>query len=192
MKPPICHTCGHDSSCDVPCAAREWIGSQYKELRNAERREMIDAMRDMLGVRDAEYAPDVELIANDVVASIDELRFINEMSISIGYVRSYESKIVKGRAVLGDCRKVTTNQGAFLPFDFVITIYAYNTVNLSDNQFKVLLWHELRHIKLSERGLTVAPHDVEDFDSIISSCGLHWNALVDGDVPDICGGVINA
>lgn len=188
---PLCAPCVFKKDCKLPCAAAIWIATEYKKLRDEERRELIQAMRELMGARDAEYAPDIELLAGSVIASISELRFIDEMGISIGYIRSYERKIKNGKATLGDCRKVTTNQGAFLMFDFLVTIYDANVSGMTDNQIKILLWHELKHIKMGDRGLTVAPHDVEEFDAIIESCGLHWDGMDAGDLPDICGGMLN-
>jgi len=162
------------------------LREEYTSLRDDERIEKIQALRYELGLHDAEEASDIEEIAQSVISSVSELGFIDQMKIKIGYVRSYERKIKKGRAVLGDCRKVNTVFGAFIPYDFIVTIYSLNTSGLSDKQMKILIWHELRHITISERGLTIAPHDVEDFDSIIESCGLHWDGMSNAELPDIC------
>ena len=73
---------------------------------------------------------------------------------------------------------------AFLPFDFIITFYEPNIYYMTENQKKILMLHELKHIDVGERGLTIRPHDIEDFKSIIKTYGLEWNDM-DQDLPDI-------
>lgn len=174
MKLPICCDCEHDNFCDIACPALRALRDQYDTLRYDERRELISAARDSLGIVDAEYAPDIEAIAQEVIAIHNDLAIIPELNVRVGYVRSFERKQSKGRIIFGDCRKVTTVYGAYVPYDFIITLYALNTNILNDDQIKILLWHELKHIKLGDRGLTLAPHDVEEFDEIILQHGVHW------------------
>ncbi|MCM3291632.1 hypothetical protein M3661_15990 [Paenibacillus sp. MER 180] len=74
---------------------------------------------------------------------------------------------------------------AYLPFDSIITFYERNTGLLSENQQKILMLHELRHITLGEKGLKIRPHDIEDFKDILETYGLDWNEP-GKDLPDIC------
>ena len=76
---------------------------------------------------------------------------------------------------------------AYLPYDFIITFFERNTGFLNENQLKVLMYHELRHIGIGEKGLKIVPHDVEDFSDILSRYGLDWNHI-NKELPDILGG----
>ena len=58
---------------------------------------------------------------------------------------------------------------------------------LNENQIKVLMLHELRHIGMGDRGLTIVPHDIEDFSDILEKYGLDWNEY-GKELPDILGG----
>lgn len=187
MKPPICISCEHNETCNAPCPSLNALRDQYVKMRDDERRDFIANNRHMLGVLDAEIAPDIEEIALGVIAEHSDLQIITALNVRVGYVRSFERKQSKGRIVFGDCRKVTTVYGAYVPYDFIITLYALNTNILNDEQIKILIWHELKHIKLGDRGLTLAPHDVEEFDEIIQKHGVHWEGYgvtIDGDTED--------
>lgn len=174
MKPPICIDCEHNETCNAPCPSLNALRDQYMAMRDSERREFIEKNRHALSVLDAEIAPDIEAIAKEVIATHNDLAIIPALNVRVGFVRSFERKQSKGRIIFGDCRKVTTVYGAYVPYDFIVTLYALNTNILNDEQIKILLWHELKHIKLGDRGLMLAPHDVEEFDEIILQHGVHW------------------
>lgn len=105
---------------------------------------------------------------------------ILSLGISVGFISSTkEKKHGKTKLVLGECKKVTELESLFCPYDFLIIIYDINCEGLSDEQMKILIWHELEHIGIDDNGeFFVKPHDVEEFDNIISEHGLHWQ---DGD-----------
>jgi hypothetical protein len=113
-----------------------------------------------------------------------ELSIIPEYDIKVGYVRSYQRKTDKGKTVNADCRKVSKVYGAYLPYDFIITFYEPNIYYMTENQQKILMLHELKHIGLGERGLCIENHDVEDFGDILTRFGIDWNWM-DKEVPDI-------
>lgn len=183
-RPPVCQSCAHSKTCDIPCAASEYLREDYADLRTAERRELIGEFRELLDIKDAETAEDIAALAAQIIAAMPDLDIIPSFNIQIGYVRSYENKIKDGRPVYGDCRKVNVVYGAYLPYDFIITLYDSNIALLSDNQIKLLLFHELQHIGMTDRGFAVLPHDVEDFYSILDKYGTRW-AELGADVPDI-------
>ncbi|OZV10781.1 hypothetical protein CIW83_18350 [Tissierella sp. P1] len=82
---------------------------------------------------------------------------------------------------------MTETYKAYLPYDFIITFYENNTGFLNDNQLKILMYHELKHIGIGERGLKINPHDIEDFSDILDKYGLDWNNF-GKELPDILGG----
>ena len=113
-----------------------------------------------------------------------ELSIIRDYDAKIGYVRSYETKKDKGRSINADCRKINGTFTAYLPFDFIVTFYEPNIYHMSENQKKILMLHELRHIGIGERGFRIENHDVEDFRNILDRFGIEWNGF-DQEVPDI-------
>lgn len=171
----ICNKCHLEKECKIPCAAVGKLQEVYEDLRTEEKRGIIQDLRTELGIKDAETAEDIQELAEKIINKISELSFINEFDIKVGYVRSYERKTKDGQVIYGDCRKVNKVYGAYLPYDFVITLYEPNIGHLTDNQIKILIWHELRHIDIGERGFTLRPHDIEDFYSIIDKHGTRWS-----------------
>jgi hypothetical protein len=66
-----------------------------------------------------------------------------------------------------------------------VTVYDPCVSILTENQFKILLYHELKHIGTTTEGdLKINDHDVKDFYIILKKYGIDWNRH-DVDVPDI-------
>jgi hypothetical protein len=108
---------------------------------------------------------------------------IIDAGISVGFISSTkEKKHGRIKLVLGECRKVQEIEKLYCPHDFLIIIYELNCEGLTDEQMKILLWHELEHIGIDpETGeFYVKPHDVEEFDDIINAHGLHWQEVAHG------------
>ena len=61
---------------------------------------------------------------------------------------------------------------------------------LNENQHKILMYHELQHIGIGEKGHKIETHDIEDFSNILHKYGLDWNSY-DKNVPDILAGDID-
>ena len=96
--------------------------------------------------------------------------------ISVGFVGSNEKKTrSRDQLVCGECKQVNELQKLYCPYDFLIVIYEQNCAGFNDEQMKTLIWHELKHIGIDEKGKAYKKaHDVEEFDDIIRECGLHW------------------
>lgn len=106
-----------------------------------------------------------------------------DAGISVDFVASQKQKKVgKEKIVLAECKKVQEFYKLYCPFDFIIVIYELNCEGLSNEQMKILIWHELEHIGIDpETGeFYVKPHDVEEFDDIINAHGLHWQEVDNG------------
>lgn len=136
---------------------------------------------------DYEINDDLKELGEELIKAMPELHIIKDFDVKIGYVLSYEGKKAKSKSVNADCRKVNGSYTAYLPFDFIITFYEPNIYYMTENQKKVLMLHELKHIGIGEKGLRVEPHDIEDFSSILKRFGLEWNGL-NHDIPDILAG----
>lgn len=182
---PICESCGR--GCEDHCAAIDKLSQIYNEQRLQEKNELIKSLRPLLDIQDFEAADDLRNLAERVIAAMPELHIIRDFDIRVAYVRSFEPKRDKGSSVNADCRKVNGTYTAFLPYDFIITVYEPNSYYMTENQLKILMLHELRHIGIGERGLRIENHDVEDFKDILVRYGINWNGL-DEDVPDILAG----
>lgn len=184
MVSEICDIC-YIKGCEVPCAAYKELYSIWREQNNKDKTQRIRNLKRRLGIAEAETSNELRLLANRIIKHFPELYFIKEYDIKIGYVKSYEKK--QGEKVTyADCRKVPEVYKAYLPYDFIITFYERNTGFLNENQLKVLMYHELRHIGIGEKGLKLVPHDIEDFSDILTKYGLDWNSH-GKELPDILG-----
>jgi hypothetical protein len=179
---PMCLKCGRE--CDYPCEAMQILCKIYEEARTSEKVVLIKELRKELDIIDYEVADDLKELGEKVITAMPELGIIRDFNIKVGYVRSYERKIEKGKIVYADCRKVKGTYTAYLPFDFIITFYEPNVALMTENQKKILMLHELKHIGVGEKGLKLEDHDSEDFKDILHRYGIDWNDL-NQDVPDI-------
>ena len=191
----LCNSCINVDACREArtyCNAMNELFSIYDDSKKQVAQTFIDEHRAWLSIVDAEQSPEYEKIASEVIDAIEELRFIKELEIKIGYVKSYEAKTNKSGIVMADCQLVKPVYQCFVPYDFIITVYEPNVTELTPNQMKALMWHELRHIGINEMTLAltyrVMPHEVEDFYSIIDRLGMRWNEP-GADIEDITEGV---
>lgn len=181
-KIDLCKECGR--GCEEPCLAIEKLYEIYEERRIKQKQYLMKMLRHQLNIMDWEVAPDLQELGETIINRFPPFSFIKEFNIKIGYVRAYENKSSKGRAVFADCRKITSSYQAYLPYDFLITFYDPCVATLTTNQKKLVMYHELRHIEMTPKGFGVRPHDIEDFEEILQSFGLKWNDF-GNDIPDI-------
>lgn len=114
---------------------------------------------------------------------IDEEPMLTDIANSqatIVYLGSDYEKTSKGKAVCGECEKVADKNKWAIPADFTITIFEPNCVGFSDEQMRILLFHELLHVGIEflEDGTekySIKPHDYEDFKIIIDRYGTEWS-----------------
>jgi len=182
----ICDGCINQQFCKkakVSCKAIDEIYTIQKTQSFKRRTILIKLLSRKLGIRDAEPSKELRLLGEAIVNRFPELQFINTYGIRIGYVLSYENKSGQ-KITFADCRKLGEVYKAYLPFDFIVTFYYFNTEMLNENQKKILMLHELKHIQITEKGLSVRPHDIEDFKDILERYGNEWNEL-NKEVPNI-------
>lgn len=119
-------------------------------------------------------------LSEQVIEEHEDLQWIRKADVTIGFLRSDREKVSRKRHVLGECIRVKDLYKCFIPFDFLIVIYEPNTAGLSDEQLRVLLYHELLHVGVEEKDgepvYIIVPHDVEDFSRILRRYGLNWAA----------------
>ncbi len=185
MENEICNKCG--MGCETQCEAIKKLLEIYKQTRSKEKHQLIKKYGRQLGIVDAEPSKDLRKLAENILSNepilekFPELQVIREYDIKIGYVVSQENP--GGTKIkYADCRKLKWTYKAFLPFDFLITFYERNTELLNENQQKIVMLHELKHVGIGEKGLRLEEHDKEDFANILEAYGIRWNDI---DVPDI-------
>ena len=122
-----------------------------------------------------------ETIANKLIEEEAELKYIKNSKVKITYLESdLRKKKGNNSLVLGECEKVQAKNRWAISSDFTITVYRNNCVGLSDEQIKIILFHELLHVGIAlgqdgTENYTVNPHDLEDFKIIIDRYGTDWS-----------------
>jgi predicted metallopeptidase len=79
---------------------------------------------------------------------------------------------------------------AFTDAKYAIVMYKNNIEYMSENQIKIVLYHELLHIPSKGEKATLIPHDIMDFHKVLSKFGIDWNDE-NKKVIDILGGENN-
>lgn len=114
-----------------------------------------------------------------------DLEKINQHGISVGIISSTSKKKKNDQLVRADCRKTAEFYKAFVPYDFLVTVYEPNCIDLTEEQMEILLYHELLHVGIEETATGIRTymhgHDLEDFISIIDQYGVNWSSSRDGE-----------
>ena len=117
-------------------------------------------------------------LAEKVIAEHHDLQWIPKIGVKVGFLESDRQKRKSRRLVFGECIPVKDLYRCFIPYDFLIVIYAPNVIGMTKEQMKILLYHEMLHIGISDDGedlkYVVNPHDVEEFRTIIDKYGIDW------------------
>lgn len=117
---------------------------------------------------------DYARIGHELIDTEEALSNLRGMPYSIIYLSSSHSKKHKGNMVLGQCEKVLDKNKWAVPCDFTITVFEPNCEGLTEDQIKILLFHELLHVGADQDEPYVKPHDLEDFKLIIDRFGVDW------------------
>lgn len=125
-----------------------------------------------------EQNDDYARIGAELIQAEKSLNWIRETEVSIGFMSSNKAKVSNGKTVFGQCERVPDRYKAFIPYDFLITVYEPNVIDFTSQQIRILLHHELLHCGVNmnaEPTYKVVPHDVEEFNEIIDRYGLDWS-----------------
>ena len=118
-------------------------------------------------------------IVNELINSEPELQYIAESDAQIICLSSQHEKKSNGKSVLGQCEKIQDKYKWSIPCDFTITVFEPNVTDLTDEQIRIVLFHELLHVGIKQEGeketYFIQPHDLEDFKLIIDKFGTDWN-----------------
>ena len=121
-------------------------------------------------------------IGMDLINTEDALVDIANSQATIIYLSSEHKKISSGKKILGQCEKVADKYKWGIPCDFTITIFEPNVEGMSEEQLRMLIFHELLHVGIEYNAdgtetYSVKPHDLEDFKLIIDRFGTDWSKV---------------
>ena len=119
-------------------------------------------------------------IAKDLIEKEPLLEYIRQSDVTIVYLSSDKPKQSKGKSVCGECERINPKYKWAIPCDFTITIFDPNVITFSEDQLRILIFHELLHVKIElgddgEEAYSINPHDVEEFREIIDRYGIDWD-----------------
>ncbi len=119
-------------------------------------------------------------IARELIETEDALLDIRNSQATIVYLSSEHKKKSGDKLVLGQCEKVADKYKWGIPADFTITVFEPNIEGFSDEQLKMLLFHELLHVGIEfnadgSETYSIKQHDLEDFKLIIDRFGTDWS-----------------
>ena len=118
-------------------------------------------------------------IADRLIKTEESLQSIRESDVRIIYLSSDHELKKNGKLVFGQCEKVPDKYKWAVPCDFTITVFEPNVERLTEEQIRILLFHELLHVGIKKDGneekYLIIPHDIEDFREVIERYGVDWN-----------------
>lgn len=137
--------------------AREWQGC-------SEVRDLVDALSQKFTANFANINP-------------DEVSCI--MAVGGKAPKQGSGKTLAKIGIIRDKLRVATGT----PYKYVIEVYDDNWFGLSNVQKQYVVFHELMHIDIDSEEPKLKPHDIQDFDILLSTWGLHY--LNNADIPDL-------
>lgn len=123
-------------------------------------------------------------IGMDLIKTEEALQDIANSQATIIYLSSEHKKTSNGKIIQGECEKVSEKYKWGIPCDFTITLFEPNIEGMTDDQLRILIFHELLHVGVifnsdGTETYNIIPHDLEDFKLIIDRYGTDWSR-VDG------------
>lgn len=121
-------------------------------------------------------------IAANIIEEEESLIDVANSHATIVYLSSDKAKKGKDKIIHAECEKIADKNKWAIPCDFTITVYEPNCVGFTEEQMRILLFHELLHvgIEFKEDGTEsyyVRPHDYEDFKIITDRYGTEWSRV---------------
>lgn len=118
-------------------------------------------------------------LGKQLIETEEKLAYLRASRVRIGYLASEHEKLSSGRTVHGQCERVPTKNQWAIPYDFLVVFFMPNCERFTDEQLRILMFHELLHIGVERDGndeqYRIIPHDIEDFKEIINRYGLEWS-----------------
>ena len=117
-------------------------------------------------------------IAQELIDTRPELQELKYSDVTVILLDSDCEKKSKKKTVFGQCEKIADKYKWGIPCDFTITLFKPNIVGFTDQQIKILIFHELLHVGTDGDKMFIRPHDLEDFKIIIDEYGSDWNETI--------------
>lgn len=117
-------------------------------------------------------------IAQELIDTRPELEALKFSDVTVILLDSDCEKKSKKKVVFGQCEKIADKYKWGIPCDFTITIFKPNVIGFTDDQIKILIFHELLHVGIDGDKMFINPHDLEDFKIIIDEFGSDWNQTI--------------
>ena len=119
-------------------------------------------------------------IGAELVDTEECLIDIKNSEATIIYLSSWQRKTSDGNPVCALCERVPDKYKWGIPCDYTITVYEQNVADFTDEQIRILLLHELLHVKITFNAdgtetYGTNPHDLSDFKLIIDRYGTEWS-----------------
>ena len=119
-------------------------------------------------------------IGAELIENEEALADIANSQATIIYLSSEHKKVSSGKKILGQCEKVADKYKWGIPCDFTITVFEPNVIGFTEEQLRILIFHELLHVGVEYNNdgsetYSVLPHDLEDFKLIIDRFGTDWS-----------------
>lgn len=121
-------------------------------------------------------------IGAELIETEDALQYIKNSNASIVYLSSEHKKTGGHKIIHAQCEKIAEKYKWGIPTDFTITVFEPNVEKFTEEQMRILLFHELLHIGIEidddgEESYSCVPHDLEDFKLIIDRFGTDWDKV---------------
>lgn len=115
-----------------------------------------------------------QCIVSELISERPELEAIRNSDVQIICLSSTHSPKKGDKTVYGQCEKISEKYKWGIPCDFTITVFEPNILGFSEEQIRILLFHELLHVGIEKDRLFIKGHDLEDFKVIIDEFGTSW------------------
>jgi len=127
-----------------------------------------------------EMSEEFAAIAAAVIEEEELLIDIRNSQASIVYLTSEAEKKNNGKKICALCEKVPDKFKWSVPADFMITVFLPNIEGFTEEQKRILMFHELLHVGIvfnsdGSESYSVRPHNYEDFKVIIDRYGTDWS-----------------
>lgn len=128
-------------------------------------------------MKEFKQSDDLEALAEEVFNVHGDIQYLKENGLNICYLYSNEEKRSKGHRTYGECKKVPDLYATLTGFDFIIILYEPWVYDFTDEQKKILLYHELLHAGYDDGKKYIRNHDIMigEFDEINRQYGLCWD-----------------
>lgn len=122
------------------------------------------------------------IIASKIIDEEDSLIDIANSHATIVYLSSDKAKKGKDKIIHAECEKIQDKNKWAIPADFTITVFEPNCVGFTDEQMRILLFHELLHVGIefkedNTESYYCKSHDYEDFKIITDRYGTDWSKV---------------